>query len=199
MVPIMACRRQAIIWTNAGILSYGPLGTKLQWNHFIQEMHLKMSSGKWRPFCLVFCLLLKVIPSFFRTSLYHIRILWYYFRKTTRYHEYAVTWPCYIPKNIMRHSSLIQSTSNISWQKNYYAKKHIWMKSVTWKCDRDKYICPRVVVPISSHASIGSKPARFEQITACLLGQRLYCFVILDLKDLTLWMIPYQHDCIRVH
>ena len=48
-------RRQAIIWTNAGILSIRPLA---QWNInrnsyiFIQEMHLKMSCGKWRPFCL---------------------------------------------------------------------------------------------------------------------------------------------------
>ena len=34
------------------------LGNKLQWNFnhnsyiFFQEMHLKMSSGKWQPFCL---------------------------------------------------------------------------------------------------------------------------------------------------
>ena len=51
-------RRQAIIWTNDGILSIGPLGT-----HFgeilsetrtfsFKKMHLKISSGKWRPFCL---------------------------------------------------------------------------------------------------------------------------------------------------
>ena len=51
-------RRQAIILTNAGILLIGPLGTKFN-EFFIEihtflfkEMHLKMSSGKWRPFCL---------------------------------------------------------------------------------------------------------------------------------------------------
>ena len=51
-------RRQAIIWTNAGILLIGTLGTNL--NEFLFEIHtflfknirLKMSSGKWRPFCL---------------------------------------------------------------------------------------------------------------------------------------------------
>ena len=51
-------RRQAIIWTNAGILLIGPLGTKF--NEILIEiqifsfkkMHLKMSSGKWRSFCL---------------------------------------------------------------------------------------------------------------------------------------------------
>ena len=51
-------RRQAIIWTNAGILLIGPLGTNFN-EIFIEihtfsfkKIHLKMSSGKWRPFCL---------------------------------------------------------------------------------------------------------------------------------------------------
>ena len=52
------CRRQAIIWTNAGILLTGPLGTKFNeilieiLTFSFKKMHLKMSSGKWRPFCL---------------------------------------------------------------------------------------------------------------------------------------------------
>ena len=51
-------RRQAIIWTNAGILLIGPLGTNfneilIEIHTFsLKKMHLKMSSGKWRPFCL---------------------------------------------------------------------------------------------------------------------------------------------------
>ena len=51
-------RRQAIIRTNAGILSIEPLRTnfsefsiKIQTFSF-KEMHLKMLSGKWQPFCL---------------------------------------------------------------------------------------------------------------------------------------------------
>ena len=51
-------RRQAIIWTNAGILLIGPLGTKfieiligIQKFSF-KKMHLKVSSAKWRRFCL---------------------------------------------------------------------------------------------------------------------------------------------------
>ena len=51
-------RRQAIIWTDAEILLIGPLETKL--NEILikihpfsfKEMHLKLSSGKYRPFCL---------------------------------------------------------------------------------------------------------------------------------------------------
>ena len=51
-------RRQAIIWTNAGILLIGPLRTNFS-EIFIEihefsfnKMHFKMSSGKWEPFCL---------------------------------------------------------------------------------------------------------------------------------------------------
>ena len=51
-------RRQAIVWTNAGILSIGPLGTNFSaiLNEIItfsfKKLYLKVSSGKWRPFCL---------------------------------------------------------------------------------------------------------------------------------------------------
>ena len=51
-------RRQAIIWTNAGILLIEPLGTNfseiligIQMFSF-KKMRLKMSSAKWGPFCL---------------------------------------------------------------------------------------------------------------------------------------------------
>ena len=50
-------RRQAIIWTNAGTLLIGPLGTKFGeilieiYTLSFKKMHLKMSSGKCRPFC----------------------------------------------------------------------------------------------------------------------------------------------------
>ena len=51
-------RRQAIIGTNAGILLIGLLGTNFNGilikihSFSFKKMHLKMSSGKWRPFCL---------------------------------------------------------------------------------------------------------------------------------------------------
>ena len=49
---------QAIIWTNAGILSTGPLGTNFSetlieiYTFSFKKMHLKMPFGKWRPSCL---------------------------------------------------------------------------------------------------------------------------------------------------
>ena len=51
-------RRQASIWTNAGILLIRPLGTNFNemlveiLTFLFMKMRLKVSSGKWRPFCL---------------------------------------------------------------------------------------------------------------------------------------------------
>ena len=51
-------RRQAIIWTNAGILLIRTIGTNFSGilseihTFSFKKMHLKMSSGKWRPSCL---------------------------------------------------------------------------------------------------------------------------------------------------
>ena len=50
--------RQAIIWTNVGTSSIGPLGTQfsailIEIHIFsFKKMHLKMLSRKWQPFCL---------------------------------------------------------------------------------------------------------------------------------------------------
>ena len=51
-------RRQAIIWTNAGLLLIGPLGTSFTeilieiLTFSSKKMRLKVSSAKRRPFCL---------------------------------------------------------------------------------------------------------------------------------------------------
>ena len=51
-------RRQAVILTNAGVLSIGPLGTKFSeilieiLRFSFKKICLKVSSAKWRPFCL---------------------------------------------------------------------------------------------------------------------------------------------------
>ena len=51
-------RRQAIIWTNDGILLIGPSGTNFSeiligiQTFSFKKMHLKITSAKWRPFCL---------------------------------------------------------------------------------------------------------------------------------------------------
>ena len=51
-------RRQAIIWTNVGLLVIGPLGTNFSetlieiLTYPFKKMRLKVSSAKRRPFCL---------------------------------------------------------------------------------------------------------------------------------------------------
>ena len=71
-------RRQAIIWTNDGILSVGPLGTNFSEILFgiqafsFNKMHLKMSSAKWRPFCLSLNVLMvwcQQVPSHFLSQM----------------------------------------------------------------------------------------------------------------------------------
>ena len=55
---LSASRRQAIIWTNAGILIIRPLKTNFSkiligiQTFSLRKMHLKISSSQWRPFCL---------------------------------------------------------------------------------------------------------------------------------------------------
>ena len=57
---VLPGRHQAIIWTNAGILLNGPLGTNFSeilikiLTFSFNKMHLKVSSAKWQPFSLSF-------------------------------------------------------------------------------------------------------------------------------------------------
>ena len=66
-------RRQAIIWTNDGLLLIGPLGTNFSeilieiLTFSFKKMRLKVSSAKWQPFCLS----LNVLNQF---KQYHIAI-----------------------------------------------------------------------------------------------------------------------------
>ena len=65
---LSAGRRQAIIWTNAGILLIGPLGTNVSENLIeiytfsFKKMHLNMLFGKWRPCCLSLNVLTMLLP-----------------------------------------------------------------------------------------------------------------------------------------
>ena len=78
-------RCQAIIWTNAGILLIEPLGTNF--NEILigiqifsfKIMRLKMSSAKWRPFCLGLNVLMHgwVIASHSLHWYNYVPISWY--------------------------------------------------------------------------------------------------------------------------
>ena len=61
-------RRQAIIWTNVGLMSIGPLRTYYSENLIkiqqfsLKKLHVKMSSAKWRPSCLGLNVLTMINP-----------------------------------------------------------------------------------------------------------------------------------------
>ena len=94
-------RRQAIIWTNAGILLISPLGTNfseilIEIHTFsFNNIHLKMSSVKWRPFCLCLNVLNNYVFFFFSKCDF---IFWCCFqwmqnfcRKMAKHNEYLVS------------------------------------------------------------------------------------------------------------
>ena len=79
-------RRQAIIWTNAGILLIWPLGTNFNeilidiYIFSFKKMYLKMSSAKWRPFCLGLNVLSSngvdlILPEYSRFSIRRVNTL----------------------------------------------------------------------------------------------------------------------------
>ena len=82
-------RRQAILWTNAGILLTEPLEinfseTLIRIHTFsFMKMHLKMSSVKWRPFCLDLSVLTASVTApkhmqsmpYKETPLYRIKLI----------------------------------------------------------------------------------------------------------------------------
>ena len=69
-------RRQANIWTNAGVLLIRILGTNFSeiqgeiHSFSFSKMHLKTSSAKWRPFCLG----LNVLMDGFHGTYLHTRV-----------------------------------------------------------------------------------------------------------------------------
>ena len=114
-------RRQAIIWTNAGILSIGHLGTNfseilIEIHTFsFKKMHLKRSSGKWRPFCLGFNVLLSWNLSK-STSVFES--FWKYHRRES---YIACTWQ--IPVTcILVFISVNSTTSNHTLIMKWYTK-----------------------------------------------------------------------------
>ena len=75
-------RRQAIIWTNAGILLIVPLGTNFSeilidvLTFSLKKMRLKVSSANRWPFChglnvLVICFLMLYFPKYYQYNIWH--------------------------------------------------------------------------------------------------------------------------------
>ena len=99
-------RRQAVIWTNAGILIIGPLGTNFSeilieiQTFSLNKVHLKMSSAKWHPFCLG----LNVLNDIYLFIVQRVSRLLFYFWVIERTGTHAsitlsVNWLCYTSNN----------------------------------------------------------------------------------------------------
>ena len=117
-------RRQAIIWTIAGILLIGPLGTNF--SELIIEIHtfsfkkmqLKMSSGKWRPFCLglnVFWRSLGLWSDVIEATLGRSCNTYTPVRFTTENREVVITKTC---RSTINNNVGIMKTIGFQWQSN---------------------------------------------------------------------------------
>ena len=116
------CRRQVIIWTNAGILLIWPLGTNFS-EIFIEihissfkKMHLKMSSAKCRPFCLGLNVL-EVEKA--KQDIINVKIL----SAHLNLNKYGWSWKkisSYALYWYMRAYCIISSTSMLSWYNTSY-------------------------------------------------------------------------------
>ena len=114
-------RRQAIIWTNAGILLIGPLGTNLSENLIeiltfsFTKMRLKVSSAKWRPFCLGFNELTDDKSTLFQVMAWYCQATSHYLRQ------------CW-PKSMSPFGITRPQCVSYNWSASY---TH-WMWPATW-------------------------------------------------------------------
>ena len=134
----MACR-QAIIWTNAGILLIGPLGTNFSeilikiYTFSLKKMHLKMSPAKWRPFCLslnVSMLIIFIITDIMLIITFLYLMHWRYnFDGLTHWGQYKM-------------ANILQTT---------FSNAFCWLKSLVfwWKFHWSLFL--RVQLTISQH------------------------------------------------
>ena len=127
-------RRQAIIWTNAGILLIGPLRTNfseisIEIRTFsFKKIHLKVSSGKWCPFCLglnvlSWLIVLMWIPqnTFDDKSTLVRAMAWYHWHWSMS--SYGITRSQWVHQNTVNGSNRGNFTENKS---NISRRNFIW-------------------------------------------------------------------------
>ena len=74
----------ALMWTNAGILLVGPMGTNFSeilmeiYEFSFKKMHLKMSSGKWQLFCHGLNLLIMKLYYLIYMYVWYVLNWWHY-------------------------------------------------------------------------------------------------------------------------
>ena len=119
-------RRQAIIWTNAGILLIEPFRTNfseisIEIHTFsFKEMHLKMSSGKWRPFCLGLNVLIRATFLVFNSIFLSLNIHYIFID-----HFYFDWWIIFTPPRWITLRTTFRKPSRTvtisSWMRKYFS------------------------------------------------------------------------------
>ena len=131
-------RRQAIIWTNARILLTGHIGTYFSeilieiLIFSFMKMRLKVSSGKWRPFCLG----LNALSFIHRKWMQHIK--WHTY---TTYTEGIIS-PWHTSAQTVMDKSGCRKTHSlkggaavaIATTQNTFSVKYMWLKSGCYIC-----------------------------------------------------------------
>ena len=159
-------RRQAIIWTTAGIMLIGPLGTNLSENSIeiltfsFMQMRLKVSSAKWWPFCLGLNVLKKATQicskGICRHSDDHNQVV---FNCST---DSAIEWT-ETKMFLMAFSSLvapevvIMATSDASYNENF-VKLNTWCAVLVGRSERLLHVVrvgcfPACMIPSSDYTS----------------------------------------------
>ena len=122
-------RRQAITWTNVGILLIGPLGRNfsemlIEIHTFsFKKIHLKMSSGKWRPFCLGLSVLKDtyVAPETYDLHISVVQsnnFLWFYAQIFYTWLSFPLT-----PAHTLRNNDVV-----ITSKRRYFLRNYVKMK-----------------------------------------------------------------------
>ena len=172
-------RRQAIIWTNAGILLIGPLGTNfieilvgIQTSSF-KKMHLKVLSAKWRPFCLGLNVLTKKGWHYHIISLLQFVKSWYgnafgiigpLWGKPpvpgTSPHKWPVKWSF----QVFLHVSLnkLLNTQMMEWPVIWDSQMLMWCKRPWWVDSPHKVSYIRILIMF--HHRISSPHRRTDGI-----------------------------------
>ena len=131
-------RPQAIIRTNAGILLIGTLGTNFSeilseiHTFSFKKMHLKMSSGRWRPFCLGLNVLNGLrLPA--DKSIYHSCRSW----QIAQVHHSQIILSIWnwVMKSIFSSSHELRTKSVFAKEESFH-KLYTWLTEVTLKINK---------------------------------------------------------------
>ena len=122
-------RRQAIIWTNDGLLLIGPLGTNFSeilveiLTLSFKKMRLKVSSAIWRPSCLGLNVLSVTSPVYFM----NISYIYNSISETVLSVSFKTYWPNQIKSCRVKDSGDVMNCAKFTFRKIDEIKNNAWV------------------------------------------------------------------------